>query len=180
MLFINFIFLVVNTLRLKYWIEKLIALSCMVFLAVFLVGCSKYHQDPSLQFPECIGTKDSLNPYHPSASYSVAMHGKDTINIKMIFTNYTNTIFPTFRWPMWHLWVASTFGTETRYYEGTCNPVSGETDRWYGTSGLLYKGEYASCDFLFDKLTCTETEGSCTVVPIFTFDSLDYHFSGKK
>ena len=168
-----------NALWFRYKIRCISAVLYLLLVASAMSGCRKNYPDPATLYPECIGTRDSLNPYHPPAGYSVTMSGRDTFSIKLIFTNYTHTILPTYRWPVWTLWVRSTIGNETRYYKGICNPSTG-TDKWYGVSGLLYKGEYASCDFVFDKLTCTETEGSCMVVRAATFDSLDYQFTGKK
>jgi hypothetical protein len=149
---------------------------CLAFL---LPGCSSFLHNSPNDDPVCIGTVDSLNPYHPPAGYIVTLQGADTLTIKMFFTNYTETLLHYFT-PVWRLWVSSTNGTELRYYEGYCNPSNDNTDKWYGSSGMTYKGDYATLNFIFDKLTCTETEGSCKLFPAATSDSLNYHFKGKK
>jgi hypothetical protein len=155
-----------------------------ILLASMLAGCSSFLNDPSGEFPECVGTRDSFNPHRIAEPYLVTMRGADTFGLRMIFTDYNESLITTPNWPRWHLWVSSsgTSGTSastTYYYDGFCLK-SYETGKWYGYSGIQRDGKYASCDFDFDELSCRDVSGKCLVVIQETFDSLRYNFEGSK
>ncbi len=153
-------------------------LSILLFLAV-LSSCEDYNQDPSTQFLDCVGITDSFSPYHIVDPYAITLHGQDTFTARLIFTNYSQSVFYTPNYPKWHLWVESHSGSTRYYIDGFCLK-NYETDQWYGESGIYYHGQYAWCHFDFHKFNCGEVAGSCVIFDQQSQDSLDFIFAGKK
>lgn len=153
-------------------------LTGFLVLGALLTGCGKYREEV-VKFPECVGIRDSFNPYHIVDPYLVTFRGPDTLAVRLIFTDYNESPITTDRWPKWNMWVVNASVPDTvRYYKGYCNK-NYETDKWYGVSGIYLHGQYSSCYFDFEKFTCTEVSGTCLTISI-NQDSLDYIFTGTK
>jgi len=88
-----------------------------VLLTIFLfTGCDDWFKDPGPEFPDCVGTKHSFDPYSVGIydQYFVTLTGADVIATEFFFTNYSPGTLLSY--PNFHLWVKSIVDQNTTNY----------------------------------------------------------------
>lgn len=155
-------------------------LVAVLTIMAVLLSCNFLKENSSPQFPECAGTKESLNPNNIINPYSGKISGKDTvIYTQFIFANYIDYNYLLSAERSFNMYIKFTKGTSTIYQSFYCY-YSYSEEKWYAQSGFDYRGGYTQWDFLFGTFDCSKISGSCNVVLADATEPLIYHFEGSR
>lgn len=132
-------------------------------LFLLFLSCDSETEDPSSQFPECAGIRESFDPYHISSSYSGKIWNEDTI----ISTSFTFTDFENYNLLLsaersWNMWIRLSSPDTITYQSSYCF-YSFTDQKYYANTGFDLQGRYGWWEFHFETFTCSRIYGSIAV-----------------
>ena len=133
------------------------------WLFLLFLSCDPLKEDSSPRFPECVGIKESFNPYHSASSYAGKIENDD----KVIYTSFTFTDYKDYNYLLsaersWNMWIRLASSDTTKYQSSYCY-YSFTDQKYYASTGFDLEGRYGWWEFQFETFTCSRLSGSLKV-----------------
>ena len=152
-----------------------------IFLLIIIAspGCIDLTEDSSNEFPDCVGIKESFDPYNIQKAYRGRIWNSDTtISTQFIFTEYRFDV--SILRKSWVMYIKLKTGPTTTTYQSASCFRSSVTDYWYASTGFDFNGNHTSWDFNFEKFDCSSLSGQCEVIRTEISDTLNFNFEGNR